>query len=182
MGVGWRRFCLGLAHWGRDKMAAISWTTFSNAFPWMKKYTIWFKIHWSLLLRFQLTINQHWFGLWLGAEQVTSHYLNQWWPSLLKRICVSRPQWVNSCGFMVADNSACCDIWMLAGAAFDRICRLLTHICWHWCWFCQECGLARRRINRTPKSAPGELPNRLHLRCLHQPRHWLGADESVFCT
>ena len=28
----------GLIHWGRDKMAAISQTTFSNAFSWMKKY------------------------------------------------------------------------------------------------------------------------------------------------
>ena len=27
----------------------------------------------------QLTIFQHWFRYWLGASQVTSHYLNQWW-------------------------------------------------------------------------------------------------------
>ena len=27
-----------LTHWGRDKMAAIFQTTFSNAFSWMKMY------------------------------------------------------------------------------------------------------------------------------------------------
>ena len=37
------------------------------------------KFHWSLFLRVQLTISQHWFRLWLGADQATSHYLNQWW-------------------------------------------------------------------------------------------------------
>ena len=27
----------------------------------------------------QLTIFHHWFRWWLGADQATSHYLNQWW-------------------------------------------------------------------------------------------------------
>ena len=27
-----------LTYWGRDKMATISQTTYSNAFPWMKMY------------------------------------------------------------------------------------------------------------------------------------------------
>ena len=34
---------------------------------------------WSLFLRVQLTIFQHWFRYWLGAGQATSHYLNQLW-------------------------------------------------------------------------------------------------------
>ena len=38
-----------------------------------------FKCHWSLFLRVELTIFQHWFRWWLGAGQATSHYLNQWW-------------------------------------------------------------------------------------------------------
>ena len=29
-----------------DKMAAISQTTFSNAFPWVKSFVFWFKFHW----------------------------------------------------------------------------------------------------------------------------------------
>ena len=32
------RICLVLTHWGRDKMAAIFQTIFSNAFSWMKMY------------------------------------------------------------------------------------------------------------------------------------------------
>ena len=68
-----------LTHWGRDKMAAVSQTMISNAFSWMKMYEFHLKFHWSLFLRFQLTIFQHWFRYWLGAVQATSHYLNQWW-------------------------------------------------------------------------------------------------------
>ena len=50
-----------LTHWGRDKMAAISQTTFSNAFSWMKMYEFHLRFHWNLFLRFELTIFQHWF-------------------------------------------------------------------------------------------------------------------------
>ena len=49
-------------HWGQDNMAAISQTTLSNAFSWMKMLECRFKFHWTLFLRVQLT-----------------HYLNQWW-------------------------------------------------------------------------------------------------------
>ena len=48
-------------HWGRDKMAAIFQTTFSNAFPWMKMYEFRSKFHWILFPGVQLTIFQHWF-------------------------------------------------------------------------------------------------------------------------
>ena len=51
-----------LTHWDRDKMDAISQTTFSSAFYWMEMYELQLKIHWSLFLRVQLTIFQHWFG------------------------------------------------------------------------------------------------------------------------
>ena len=60
-------------------MAAIFLTTFSNAFSWMKTYEFKFRFHWKLFLWVQLTIFQHWFRQWLGADQATSHYLNQWW-------------------------------------------------------------------------------------------------------
>ena len=38
-------------HWGRDKMDAISQTTFSSTFSWMKMFEFRLKFHWSLLLR-----------------------------------------------------------------------------------------------------------------------------------
>ena len=68
-----------LTHWGRDKMAAIFQTTFLHAFSWMKMYKFRLRFHWSLFPRVKLTIFQHWFRLWLGADQATSHFLNQWW-------------------------------------------------------------------------------------------------------
>ena len=37
------------------------------------------KFHWSLFPRVQLTIFQHRFKKWLGDDQATSHYMNQWW-------------------------------------------------------------------------------------------------------
>ena len=52
---------LHLTHWGRDKIDAISQTTFSSAFCWMKMYEFRLKFHWSLFIRVSLTIFQHWF-------------------------------------------------------------------------------------------------------------------------
>ena len=44
----------------------------------------------------QLAIFQHWFNQRLGADQATSHYLNQCWPDSLTHICGTRGRWVNS--------------------------------------------------------------------------------------
>ena len=46
-----------LTHWGRDQMAAIFQTTFSNAFSWIKLYEFGVKFRWSLFLKVQLTIS-----------------------------------------------------------------------------------------------------------------------------
>ena len=48
-----------LTNWGRDKMVTISQTTLSNVFSWMKMLKLRLKVHWSLFLRFELTIFQH---------------------------------------------------------------------------------------------------------------------------
>ena len=50
-----------LTHWGRDKMDAISQTTCSSAFSWMKMFEFRLKFHWSLFLSIQLTIIHHCF-------------------------------------------------------------------------------------------------------------------------
>ena len=50
-----------LTHWGRDKMAAIFQTTFSNAFSWIKMFEFRLNFHWNLFPRVQLTIFQQWF-------------------------------------------------------------------------------------------------------------------------
>ena len=67
-----------LTHRGRDKTAPIFQTTFWNGFSWMKMCEIWSRFHWSLSLGVQLTMFQHWFRYLLGADQATSHHLNQW--------------------------------------------------------------------------------------------------------
>ena len=56
-----RRSTPRLTHWGRDKMAVVSQTTSSNAFSGMKILEFRLRCHWSLFLRVQLTIIQHWF-------------------------------------------------------------------------------------------------------------------------
>ena len=54
-------FVIVWTHWGGDKMAVIFQTTFSNALSWMKMYHFRIRFHWSLFLRVQLTVFQHWF-------------------------------------------------------------------------------------------------------------------------
>ena len=48
-------------HWGRDKLAAIRQTTFSNAVSWVKMYERRLKFHLTVYLRIQLTLFYHWF-------------------------------------------------------------------------------------------------------------------------
>ena len=48
-----------LTHWGWDKMAAVSQTTLSNTFSWVKMLEFRLKFHWSVFLRVKLTIIQH---------------------------------------------------------------------------------------------------------------------------
>ena len=50
-----------LTHWGRDKIDAILQTTFSKTISWMTMFKFPLKFHWSLFLKVQLTIFQHWF-------------------------------------------------------------------------------------------------------------------------
>ena len=48
-------------HLPLDRMTAISQTTFSNVFSWMKKFDFGLKYLWSLFLVAQLIITQYWF-------------------------------------------------------------------------------------------------------------------------
>ena len=77
---------VGLTHWGQDKTDAISQTTFSNAFSWMKMFEFLLKFHWSLFLRVQLTIFQR-----PGDKPLSEPMMVK----LLTHICITRPQWVN---------------------------------------------------------------------------------------
>ena len=50
-----------ITHWGRDKMATISQTTFTNAFSCIKSIVLRFKFHRNVFPVVQLAISQHWF-------------------------------------------------------------------------------------------------------------------------
>ena len=129
-----------LTHWGRDKVAANFQTTFSNAFSPMKMFEFRLIFHWILFLRVQFIIISHWFRWWLGAEQATSHYLNQWWPNLLTHICVSRPQWVN---YTVCLNGGSVSSWergMLLPLAMLLV-FLVGGICEWVCWAMRQCRI-----------------------------------------
>ena len=53
---GIRMIWIPLTHCDRDNMAAMSQTTFSSAFSWMKMFEFRLNINWSLFLRVQLMI------------------------------------------------------------------------------------------------------------------------------
>ena len=59
--IPWQYTVNRFTHLHLDKMAAISQTTVSVAFYWMKISTFRFNLHWQLFLRVRLTINPHWF-------------------------------------------------------------------------------------------------------------------------
>ena len=46
-----QQYCMPSAHWGWDKMCAISQTMFSNAFSWMKTSEFWIICHWNVFLK-----------------------------------------------------------------------------------------------------------------------------------
>ena len=66
------------------QMDAISQTTFSSAFSQMKMFEFRLKFHWSLFLRFQLTLLP-------GGKPLSEPMMVR----LPTQKCVSRPQWVN---------------------------------------------------------------------------------------
>ena len=49
-------------YWGQDKMSAIFQASFSNAISSMKMHEFQLRFHWSLFLRVQSTIFEHWFS------------------------------------------------------------------------------------------------------------------------
>ena len=67
-----------LTHWRRDEIGNIS-QTFPNVFASTKMFEFRLEFHWSVFLRVQLTLFQHWLRYSPGAVQATSDYLNQWW-------------------------------------------------------------------------------------------------------
>ena len=83
--------------WGRNKMAAIFQTAFSNAFSWMKMYKFLLRFHWSLFLVPKGTINNipALVRIMAWRRPGDKPLSEPMMVSLLTHICVTRPQWVN---------------------------------------------------------------------------------------
>ena len=80
-----------LSHWGRDKMAAIFQTTFSNAFFLMKMFKFWLRFHWSLFPINNIPALVQIMAWRRPGDKPLSEPMMV---SLLTHICVTRPQWV----------------------------------------------------------------------------------------
>ena len=90
-----------LTHWGRDKVAAIFQTPFSNAFSWMEMYEFRLKFHWSLFPMVQLRIFQHWFPIMAWRRPGDKPLFGPMMVRLLTHICVAPPRWAKTiCGLV----------------------------------------------------------------------------------
>ena len=84
-----------LTHWGRAKMAAVSQTTLSNAFSWMKMLEFRLKFHWSLFLRVVFNNNSLLVQIMAWRRSGDKLLSEPMMVSLLTHVCVTWPQWVN---------------------------------------------------------------------------------------
>ena len=92
-----------LTHWGRDKMATIFQTTFSNAFSWMKMYKFRLRFHWSLFPIVQLTIPAL-VPIMAWRRPGDKPLSEPMMASLLMHICVTWPQWVKTSYYISLDS------------------------------------------------------------------------------
>ena len=76
-----------------DKMASILSDDFSKCIFLNESEIIRIQISLKFVPRVQLTVSRYWFRQWLGAEQATSHFLNQWKPFSPTHICCTRGRW-----------------------------------------------------------------------------------------
>ena len=105
----------------------------------------------TVMLRIHLTISQHWFKWWLGTEQATNHYLNQWqWGKWVK---------VYWCTVYV-------DVFMILCALcsfFEMSCQSIWAASFYQQW---NARLIRKYTLRWRRNGHGGVSN-------HQPHHCL---------
>ena len=85
-----------LTHWGREKMAAISQTTLSSAFSWMKLSEFRSKFHWSFFPKSPTDNILALFQIMAWRRPGDKPLSEAMKVSLLTHICVARPQCVSS--------------------------------------------------------------------------------------
>ena len=97
-----------LAHWVRGKIAAISQTTFSDPFSWIKVYGFRLRLHWNLFLGFELVVHddvikrKHFSLYWtfvpgIHRSPLNSPHKGQWRGALMfSLICARINGWLNN--------------------------------------------------------------------------------------
>ena len=85
-----------LTHWGRDEMGAISQTTFSNAFSWMKMLRISIKISLKFVPKGPINNIPALVQMMAWRRSGDKPLSEPMMVGLLTHICVTRPQWVNT--------------------------------------------------------------------------------------
>ena len=81
-----------LTHWGRDKMAAVSQTTLSNAFSWMKMLE--FRLRFKFVPKGPINNIPALVQIMAWRRSGDKPLSEPMMASLLTHICVTRPQWV----------------------------------------------------------------------------------------
>ena len=87
--------CLGLTHWGRDKMTAIFRTTFSNAFYWLKMLEFGLKKSMKFVPKVRINNIVALVQIIAWRQSGDKSLSEPIVVSLLTHICVTRPQWGN---------------------------------------------------------------------------------------
>ena len=88
---------INLTHWGRDKMDAISQTTPSSAFSWMKIFEFRIKFQWSFVPKCPINNKPALVQIMAWCRPGDKPLSEPMMVSLPTHICVARPQWVNPC-------------------------------------------------------------------------------------
>ena len=89
-----------LTHWGRDKMATIFQTPFSNGFSRMKMYEFLSNFHLSFESRGPINNIRALFQIMAWRRPGNKPLSETMMVSLLRNICITLPQWVNLVGVM----------------------------------------------------------------------------------
>ena len=101
----------GLMQWSLNKMAHILQTLYINTCLKKKMLTFWFKFHWGLFCKVQLTGSEHWF-MWQQATTLPEPMLTHW--GRVRHICVSKLTIICSDNVLSPDQCQAI-IWTNAG-------------------------------------------------------------------
>ena len=103
----------GLTHWGRGKMAAVSQTTLSNAFSWMKMYEFRLRFHWILFPGGPINNIPALVQIMARRRPGDKPLPEPMVVSLPTHICVARPHWVNAQNMIYLQI-----VWWTEGGAY----------------------------------------------------------------